>query len=189
MESESVLCNKQFLCGWTFSCFHVLATVNSTAVNTGKHVWDSQYLWHQMCGGFPNTKQFCDTICVSYNWTQFWHYLLRASYAARLGLSLTQLPASSEANSMSRVQAVTCTSALSAVNQSFCNHLLRFNSFSIAVNRIQETSLISIYQFILKNMTKSAEQPDGRDTKERYVGSSVGPRSLKHTDFPAPPCC
>ena len=170
MESESVLCNKQFLCGWAFSCFQVLATVNSTAVNIGKHVWDSQYLWHQMCGGFPNTKQFCDTICVSYNWTQFWHYLLRASYATRLGLSLTQLPASSEANSMSRVQAVTCTSALSAVNQSFCNHLLRFNSFSIAVNRIQETSLISIYQFILKEYDKECRAARWK----RYKGKVCG---------------
>lgn len=34
-----------------------------------------QYFWHQLCAGFPHTKQFCNTDWVSYSLTQFWRYL------------------------------------------------------------------------------------------------------------------
>lgn len=39
--------------------------------------------WHQMCGFFPHIEQFCNTGCVSYNVTQFRHYLPGDSLRSR----------------------------------------------------------------------------------------------------------
>ena len=35
----------------------------------------SQNFWHQIVWSFAHTKQFCETSCMSYNLTQFWHCL------------------------------------------------------------------------------------------------------------------
>ena len=66
---------------------------------------------HQMCRGFPHTKHFCNTSWVSYNLTQFWHYLPRDRVRShRLRAQSYKTAPHHHFRCQSQVRVVTCTS-------------------------------------------------------------------------------